>query len=68
MNKLKSCARHSRELFVLVTVMAAPAAVHSPIELEIAGATLRILPSFDEATLARPMAVLRPPFTWRRIR
>ena len=64
-DRRKSGAGHSDALFVLVTVMAAPAAAHSPIELEIAGATLRILPAFDEAPLARLIAVLRPTFTRR---
>ncbi len=35
------------------------AIVASPIELEIAGVTLRVAPNFDEATLARLIAVLR---------
>lgn len=37
-----------------------PAEPAAPIDLEIAGVTLRILPGFDEATLARLIAVLRP--------
>ncbi|MCC6151969.1 MAG: hypothetical protein IT461_17095, partial [Planctomycetes bacterium] len=37
-----------------------PATVAAPIELEVAGITLRIPTNFDEATLARLITVLRP--------
>jgi transposase-like protein len=48
-------------IFAPVTVRPASAKAPepSPIELEVGGVTLRVPPNFDEATLARLIAVLR---------
>lgn len=51
--------RGTEPVFAPVTVRPPVATVASPIELEVGGATLRVLPNFDEATLARLIAVLR---------
>jgi hypothetical protein len=52
--------RGSDAVFVPVTVRPPIATIAAPIELEVGGVTLRISPNFDEATLARLIAVLRP--------
>lgn len=54
--------RAAHAIFAPVIVKPAPARAHecAAFELEIAGVTLRVLPNFDEATLARLIAVLRP--------
>lgn len=44
---------------VFAPVMVKPALAAAPIELEVAGVTLRVLPNFDESTLARLITVLR---------
>jgi hypothetical protein len=53
--------RAPQAVFAPVTVRPAPAKAPepAPIELEIAGVTLRVPSNFDEATLARLIAVLR---------
>lgn len=50
--------REPRAMFAPVTVRP-PATTIAPIELEVGGVTLRVLPNFDEATLSRLIAVLR---------
>ncbi len=51
-------AKAARIVFAPVTVKPAPAAA-VPIEIEVGGVTLRVQPDFDEAALARLIAVLR---------
>jgi hypothetical protein len=54
--------REPAAIFAPVTVRPASAKAPepAPIELEVAGVKLRAEPGFDEATLARLIAVLRP--------
>lgn len=47
-------------VFAPVTVRPPVTIAAAPIELEVAGVKLRVSPNFDEATLARLIAVLRP--------
>ena len=51
--------RGTDAVFAPVPVRPPAAPTNAPIELEVAGVTVRVLPNFDEATLTRLIAVLR---------